>query len=67
MNTTQKIAKLVDDKTACEALGICIATLHNWKRKGKIPYYRIGGCIRYSIEEILDATRVEATQVKKVK
>lgn len=51
--------QLTDDKMAAKALGICVATLHNWRKKGKIPYYKIGGVYRYSVDEILDATRVK--------
>lgn len=54
-----RINHLTDDKMAAKALGICVATLHNWRKKGKIPYYKIGGVYRYNIDEILDATRVK--------
>lgn len=52
--------QLTDDKMAAKALGICVATLHNWRKKGKIPYYKIGGTYRYCIEEIIEYTRKEA-------
>lgn len=32
-------------------------TLWRWTKKGKIPFYRIGGQYRYILQEVLEATR----------
>ncbi|MGM1429547.1 helix-turn-helix domain-containing protein [Sphingobacterium lactis] len=32
-------------------------TIWRWTRQGKIPSYKIGGSYRYSLSEVLDASR----------
>lgn len=32
-------------------------TLWRWVKKGRIPYYKIGGHRRYILSEVLEATR----------
>ena len=37
---------------AAKLLGVAQSTLYNWKYLGKIPCYKINGCLRFSISDI---------------
>ncbi len=54
--------KLLNISQAAEMLGIKPVTLRLWISLKKIPYYKIGKCIKFKpseIEAFINATRVE--------
>lgn len=55
-----KSRTVVTEKTLIQQLNVSRQTLSNWRREGKIPYYRINGSIRYNIDEVLALFRVNA-------
>lgn len=57
MNAIQK-SNLLNEAGLCEALGVCRATVYLWRKKKRIPFFKVGGQYRYSLEEVLAATRV---------
>ena len=46
--------QLITTEEAAKILGVSKVTLHNWKLKGKIKYYRIGTRIRFKRQDLLD-------------
>ena len=47
---------LVDEHAAAEALGLSVHTLRKDRRASRqIPFYRIGGSIRYNLTRVLEA------------
>lgn len=49
--------KLLNEDEICQVLGVCRTTMFLWRKKGKIPFYRIGGRYRYRLSEILDSIK----------
>jgi excisionase family DNA binding protein len=45
--------KPITTKELCEYLNITEPTVIRWKKKGKIPYFRIGSAIRYNLKDVL--------------
>jgi len=44
----------ITEKELSEKIGVTKVSLHNWRTKGKIPYYRLGeGLIRYKLSEVM--------------
>ena len=55
--------RLLKSREVCALLSISARTLWTWQEAGTIPYYRIGGSIRFKladIEEVLKRYRVGA-------
>lgn len=44
--------KLLDVKEVAEMLGVSTVTVHRLKKEGKIPYIKIGGSLKFDIEDI---------------
>lgn len=44
--------KLVDIKQISEMLDVKPATIYEWVRLGKIPFYKMGKLLRFSPEEV---------------
>lgn len=44
---------LLTRKDTAELLGVCLATLDNWTREGKLTKHRNGNAVRYNREEVL--------------
>jgi hypothetical protein len=44
---------LLTRKETAKLLGVCIATLDNWTREGKLVKYRNSNAVRYNKEEVL--------------
>ena len=44
--------KLIDIQTLSEYLSVKPKTIYDWIYKGRIPYYKIGGLVRFNYEEI---------------
>jgi|GEM_PF-772985 len=42
----------------CESLSISSQTLAIWRKKGKIPYIKIGSAIRYDFNKVISALEV---------
>lgn len=45
--------ELMTAEQVCKVLGVTKATLHRWKEQGQIPFYQIGGLIRYDLNKLL--------------
>lgn len=45
----------ITTKQLCEHLGITEPTVIRWKKKGKIPYMRIGASVRFNLKDVLKA------------
>jgi excisionase family DNA binding protein len=44
---------LMSCKAAAKYLGLKFSTLEIWRSNGKnLPFYKIGGCVRYAIEDL---------------
>jgi excisionase family DNA binding protein len=57
--------KLVDIKEVCQVLGVKEHWLYRETKKQKIPHYRVGGHLRFSMAEIrdyLERNRQQVTQ-----
>ena len=39
----------------CEHLGVTEPTILRWRKKGKIPFFKIGTAIRFNLTEVLKA------------
>ena len=48
----QPIKLLLTEGEAAKALGVCRRTLWTLRNQGKIPFVRIGKCVRYSVESL---------------
>ncbi|MHB8173960.1 MAG: helix-turn-helix domain-containing protein [Nitrospirota bacterium] len=46
--------KLVSAKEIIELLGIKKSTVYLWAETGVIPFYKLNGAIRFSVEEVLE-------------
>lgn len=46
---------------ACEKLGVSLVTLYKWNKSGVLPAYKIGGSVRYKLDDI----RVKMSNQKK--
>ena len=44
----------ITEKELSEKIGVSKVSLHSWRSKGKIPYYKLGqGLIRYKLSEVM--------------
>jgi len=43
---------LLTSVQVAELLAVSTKTLANWRYKGKIPYFKLNGLVRYRLEEI---------------
>jgi predicted site-specific integrase-resolvase len=44
----------ITEKELSEKIGVTKVSLHNWRREGRIPYYKLGqGLIRYKLSEVM--------------
>ena len=48
-----KNEKPITQTELCEFLSITPQTVIRWKKKGKIPFFRIGTAIRFNLDEVL--------------
>lgn len=56
MSNPEPLPLAVDEKAAAKALNVSVAWLRKDRRtKRLIPFYRLGGCVRYSPEGIRSA------------
>ncbi len=44
--------KLLDVQQLSEMLNVKPKTIYDWTHKEKIPYYKLGGSLRFNLEEI---------------
>lgn len=51
--------ELVRAEEVAEVLGVSRRVVYDLAKKGAIPHYRFGACVRFRVEEILEASRVE--------
>jgi excisionase family DNA binding protein len=45
--------KLITEAELCKFLGVSAPTLIRWRKKRKIPFIRIGTCVRYNLVAVL--------------
>ena len=46
--------RYVGSGAVCEYLGLARSTLYDYRRRGLIPHYRIGGRYRFRLDEVED-------------
>jgi excisionase family DNA binding protein len=51
-------------RAAAELLGVSVATLHEWKRRGILPYFKLGGRAYLKRSDVLAAGTCEQRTVK---
>lgn len=44
--------RLIDRVDAAKALGVTLATLHNWNKNGTLLHVKIGGSVKYRESDI---------------
>ena len=44
--------KYIGVKELAEYISVKPSTIYQWVHEGYIPHYKIGGCVRFNIEEI---------------
>jgi excisionase family DNA binding protein len=49
--------KLLTMREACEAFGISKTTLSDWKKRGLVPFVRLGRRVYFERERVLEAGR----------
>jgi excisionase family DNA binding protein len=47
--------RLSTQKEICTFLGITEPTLIAWRKKGKVPFKRLGSSVRYNINDVTEA------------
>lgn len=48
----QPLPKLVDVNIIAAALNVETSTIQRWARQKKIPHYRLGNRLRFSLDEV---------------
>jgi excisionase family DNA binding protein len=56
--------KLFDAKHIAELLSLRLSTVYKWVHEGRIPYYKLGKCVRFREDEVW--SWVEKHKAKKV-
>lgn len=46
--------ELLSPKQVAKALNVAESTVYGWTRKRILPHYKLGACIRFRMDEILD-------------
>ena len=46
---------IINGEELAKQLGVTIQTLIRWRKKEKIPFFRIGSSIRYDLNKVLEA------------
>ena len=56
MSKEYNLNQMLSSREAAEFLGVSTGTLSNWRcnKRVDIPYFKIGGSIKYSKERLLD-------------
>ncbi len=49
---------LINSRELSQKLGISAPTLFRWRKKGKIPYLRVGESIKYNLVDVIKAIEV---------
>jgi DNA-binding transcriptional MerR regulator len=52
-----EIRPILTRSQTASLLGITLPTLHSYTKMGIIPSYRIGGIVRYKLEEVLNSLK----------
>lgn len=70
MTATQTtLQRLIDINELSMLWNVPRATLYNWVNQGRIPYLKIGRCLRFSVEQIADfqnrCTKAQPTSKRK--
>ncbi len=62
--TSERNSEKLTQKELAEFLGVTVTTVINLKKKGKIPFYKVGGRMFYLKTEVLNAIRGDPSIVK---
>ena len=52
---TSKTGKLIKINELCEVLKVSKATIHKWKKEGRIPFRRMSNRVFFYLDEVLDS------------
>jgi excisionase family DNA binding protein len=59
-------SQLIDIQELSHWLGVSVGTLYNWKSQGRLPFRKLGRCLRFAVDEIEEwlqrSTLVEASK-----
>ena len=55
ISKNEVVRKPITTKELCEFLGVTGQTIIRWKKKGKIPFFRIGSAVRFDLDKVLKA------------
>lgn len=47
--------KPITQAELCKFLGVTEPTILRWRKKGKIPFFRIGSAVRFNLHEVIKA------------
>jgi excisionase family DNA binding protein len=53
--STESLDECINGEELCAYLGISKPTLIRWRNKGKIPFLKVGGVIRYNKQKVSKA------------
>ena len=45
--------QLLTSSELAKALGVSVHTIKKWRAQEKIPYYKLGRCLRFRVSEVL--------------
>jgi len=57
MEPPQEKGELISSEEACKLLGVSKPTLHSWKVRGDIPFYRMGSKVFFKRHEIMSSLK----------
>lgn len=57
LSVPQTETQLITRQQTADLLGVSLPTLGQWAKRGIIPSYRIGNCVRYKREEVINSLK----------
>jgi excisionase family DNA binding protein len=57
-------SRLIDIKELSQWLGVAEGTLYNWVNERRLPFKKLGKCLRFAVEDIEEWLRVRSTLVE---
>jgi excisionase family DNA binding protein len=62
MRVSSENSLTVSTEEAADLLGVCPRTVRNLTKRGELPAVRLGSCVRYSREYLIDFVRQGSRQ-----
>ena len=62
LNVSTPHQDLIKISEACKLLNVSKATIHKWKREGRIPFHRMSNRIYFKKEELMEAVKKVQTR-----